>query len=60
MAITTVQCYVDEKKRLEYYKGVFGFAGIKDVIRELMNRVGMATLEDIERLARMKKTEGSE
>ena len=46
---TTVRVYPEEKMRLDFYKGVFGFTSVQDVIKAIMDRAGLASVEDIKR-----------
>lgn len=55
MATTTVEVYVEEQKRLEYLKGVYGVSGIKDIIKLILDQSGYSSLKDIELLRKHQK-----
>ncbi len=54
MATTTIEVYTDERDRLKYYKSVFYCNNMPDLVRELMNKMGLASIEDIKRLQQLK------
>lgn len=49
MTSTTVRVYSVEKERLDYYKGVFGFSGMQETIKAIMDRSGLLSLEEIKK-----------
>ena len=59
MATTTVTINVEEKRRLEYYKGVFGFSSIQECLKGLLDKAGLASYADIQRLQTIQR-EGRE
>ena len=53
MATTTIQVYAEERDRLAYYKTVFSCGSIADILKVVMDKAGLASVEDIKRLRKL-------
>lgn len=60
MSTTTIAIYSDDKKRVEYYKGVFGCSNNYDTINKIMNLLNLWSIEDIERFKQVTEKKVSE